>query len=35
MTFTVHIPDDQARSLREVWGSDLGRAALEALAIEG
>jgi len=33
MEFTVHIPDDLARSLR-ASGGDLSRRALEALALE-
>lgn len=35
MTITLHISDDAAAALRQVWGDDLDRAALEALAIEG
>ena len=35
MTVQFNIPEGVEDSLREVWGSDLARAALEALAIEG
>lgn len=35
MQFTLHIPDDVAGSLRAAHGDDLGRAALERLALDG
>lgn len=35
MTLTISSPGDTERTLREAWGSNLGRAALEALAVEG
>lgn len=31
---TIHIPDDAEQALRDAWGDNLDRAALEALAIE-
>lgn len=35
MAISINIPKDQEQTLREAWGPDLDRAALEALAIEG
>jgi len=35
MTLSIDIPNEAEKALREAWGSDLSRAALEALAIEG
>ena len=35
MQLTLDIPDDLAAALRAAHGSDLGRAALERLAVEG
>lgn len=35
MAISINIPKDQEETLREAWGSNLDRAALEALAIEG
>jgi predicted HTH domain antitoxin len=35
MNITINIPKDQEQTLRNAWGSNLDRAALEALAIEG
>lgn len=35
MMINVNIPGDQEQLLRRALGNDLGRAALEALAIEG
>ncbi len=35
MGISINIPDVTARMLREAWGDDLERAALEALAVEG
>ena len=31
---TIHIPEDAEQALREAWGENLDRAALEALVIE-
>ena len=31
---TIHIPEDAEQVLREAWGENLDRAALEALVIE-
>lgn len=35
MVINLNIPDDHEQTLRKVWGQNLDRAALEALAIEG
>lgn len=35
MQLTLDIPDDLAAALRAIHGDDLGRAALEGLALEG
>ncbi len=35
MVIRIDIPHDQEQALREALGSDLDRAALEAMAIEG
>ncbi|HYE63567.1 MAG TPA: UPF0175 family protein [Phycisphaerales bacterium] len=35
MTLSLNIPDDAKRTLIEVWGDNLDRAAFEALVIEG
>ena len=35
MQVTLTIPDDLAKPLRAAFGDDLGRAALERLALEG
>ena len=35
MELTLTIPDDLATSLRQSRGEDLGRAALESLALDG
>lgn len=35
MAISINIPKDQEQTLRNAWGADLDRAALEALAIEG
>lgn len=35
MVININIPDDQAETLRKVWGNGLDRAALESLAVEG
>lgn len=35
MTFTVHLPVRSGAILREAFGQDLARAALEAMSIEG
>ncbi len=35
MRLELDIPDDSERLLRDAWGPDLDRAALEALVIEG
>ena len=35
MSITIDISKDHEKTLRDAWGSDLDRAALEALANEG
>lgn len=35
MTVIITIPDRIEQQLRDLWGSDLPRRALEALALEG
>lgn len=35
MSLFINIPQDAEQALRDAWGSDLDRAALEALVIEG
>ncbi len=35
MTIRINIPADLESTLREAWGANLDRAALEALAVEG
>jgi hypothetical protein len=35
MTVTINIPKDAENVLREAFGQDLARAALEAIAVEG
>lgn len=35
MIFTLYVPENAAGVLRDAYGDDLGRAALEAIAIEG
>ena len=35
MNISLDIPSDQERALRDAWGEDLDRVALEAIAIEG
>lgn len=35
MQLDINIPKDQEAAIREAWGNDLDRVALEALAIEG
>lgn len=35
MAISLDVSQDKERTLREAWGDDLGRAALEALVIEG
>lgn len=34
MTISINIPTELEKTLRDAWGKDLDRAALEALAIE-
>jgi hypothetical protein len=31
---TIHIPDEAERTLRDAWGDNLDRAALETLVVE-
>lgn len=35
MAISINIAEEQEQTLRKAWGPDLGRAALEALVIEG
>jgi len=35
MTFSMNIPQEHEQMLRNAWGPDLERAALEAIVIEG
>lgn len=35
MSLSISLPPDLERLLRDAWGKDLDRAALEALALEG
>lgn len=35
MGISLNIPSDKEQTLRQAWGGDLDRAALEALIIEG
>lgn len=35
MTISLNISQHQEDTLRHAWGADVGRAALEALAVEG
>lgn len=35
MSININVPQEHEQTLRKAWGSDLDRAALEALATEG